>query len=87
MMSWHFSRITIGNPFIFGPDVEKSKIVEHSGNHYRVYRRFRRTKIITVVLNTDHDVNYFSDSATRAHSRSSANRALIPRLSSSVVSK
>jgi hypothetical protein len=45
----------------FGPDVEKSKIVEHSGNHYRAYLRFRRTKIITVVLNTDHDVKYFSD--------------------------
>src|SRR3974377_2374611 len=58
----------------FAPDVEKSKIEEHSGNYYRVFLRFRRKKIITVVLNSEHDVNYFSDSSTRAHSRSSATR-------------
>ncbi len=58
----------------FAPDVQKSKIEEHSGNHFRVFLRFRRTKIITVVLDTDHDINYFTDSSTRAHSRSSAMR-------------
>jgi hypothetical protein len=58
----------------FAPDVQKSRIEEHSGNHFRVFLRFRRSKIITVVLNTDHEVNYFSDSPTRAHSRSSAIR-------------
>lgn len=58
----------------FAPDMEKSKTEEHSGNHFHVFLRFRRKKIITVVLNTEHDVNYFSDSATRAHSRSSATR-------------
>jgi hypothetical protein len=56
----------------FAPDVEKSKILDRSGNHYRVFLRFRRKKIVTVVLNTEHDVSYYSDSATRAHSRSSA---------------
>lgn len=58
----------------FAPDVEKSRILEHSGNHFHIFLRFRRKKIVTVVLNTEHDVNYFSDSATRAHSRSSATR-------------
>ncbi len=58
----------------FAPDVERSKIEEHSGNHYRVFLRFRRKKIITVVLNTEHEIYYFSDSPTRAHSRSSAIR-------------
>ena len=58
----------------FAPDVEESKIEEHSGNHYRVFLRFRRKKIITVVLNTEHEITYFSDSLTRAHSRSSAIR-------------
>ena len=58
----------------FAPDVQQSKIEEHSGNHYRVFLRFRRTKIITVVLNTDHAIDYFSDSETRAHSRSTAIR-------------
>ena len=58
----------------FAPDVQQSKLEEHSGNHYRVFLRFRRTKIITVVLNTDHAIDYFSDSETRAHSRSTAIR-------------
>jgi hypothetical protein len=56
----------------FAPDVQQSKIEQHAGNHYAVFLRFRRTKIITVVLNTNHDIYYFSDSGTRAHSRSSA---------------
>jgi hypothetical protein len=36
--------------------------------------RFRRKKIVTVVLNTEQDVTYYRDSATREHSRSSAVR-------------
>jgi hypothetical protein len=58
----------------FAPDVEKSKIEERNGDHFRVYLRFKRKKIVTVVLNTEHDVTYFRDSAARAHSRSSAIR-------------
>jgi hypothetical protein len=59
---------------IYAPDVEKAKIEQRDGNHYVVFLRFRRTKVVTVVLDTEHDVNYFRDSATRAHSRSSAIR-------------
>jgi len=56
----------------YAPDVEKAKIESHVGDHYRVYMRFRRRKVVTVVLNTEHEVDYYRDSATRAHSRSSA---------------
>jgi len=58
----------------YAPDVEKAKIELHEGDHFRVFLRFRRTKIVTVVLNTKHEVNYYRDSPTRAHSRSSAIR-------------
>jgi hypothetical protein len=58
----------------FSPDVEKSKIEVHDGDHFRVYLRFKRKKIVTLVLNTEHDITYFRDSSTRAHSRSSAIR-------------
>lgn len=58
----------------YAPDVEQSKIESHDGNHLRVFLRFRRHKVITVVLNTEHDVRYFPDSSTREHSRSSAMR-------------
>jgi len=56
----------------YKPDVERSKTLQHDGNHYLAFLRFRRHKVITVVLNTTHDVNYFRDSPQRAHSRSSA---------------
>jgi hypothetical protein len=56
----------------YAPDVERSKIESHDGDHFVVFLRFRRHKVITVVLNTHHDVRYFRDSETREHSRSSA---------------
>ncbi len=59
---------------IYSPDVERSKIESHDGDHFRVFLRFRRHKVITVVLNTEHEVHYFHDAPGRAHSRSSAVR-------------
>jgi hypothetical protein len=58
----------------YAPDVERSKIESRDADQFRVFLRFRRHKIITVVLDTEHDVRYFRDSLTRAHSRSSAVR-------------
>lgn len=58
----------------FAPDVERSRIESRDGDHFRVVLRFRRHKVITVVLNTEHDVRYFRDAPDRAHSRSSAIR-------------
>jgi hypothetical protein len=58
----------------YAPDVEQSKIESRDGDHFRVFLRFRRHKVVTVVLDTEHDVQYFRDSETRAHSRSSAVR-------------
>jgi hypothetical protein len=58
----------------YAPDVERSRIESRDGDHFRVFLRFRRHKVITVVLNTEHDVQYFRDSRTGAHSRSSAVR-------------
>lgn len=58
----------------FAPDVERSKIESRNGEHFRVFLRFRRHKVITVVLNTEHEIEYFRDESERAHSRSSAVR-------------
>jgi hypothetical protein len=58
----------------YSPDVERSKIESRDGDHFRVFLRFRRHKVITVVLNTEHEVHYFHDAPGRAHSRSSAVR-------------
>jgi hypothetical protein len=59
---------------VYAPDVERSKTERHQGDDYRIFLRFRRHKVITVVLDTEHEVHYTRDSATRAHSRSSAVR-------------
>ena len=59
---------------IYAPDVERSKIESHAGDRYRISLRFRRHKVITVVLNSEHEVRYFHDTPGRAHSRSSAVR-------------
>ena len=56
----------------YAPDVVKSQIESRDGDHFRVFLRFRRQKVITVVLNTQHDITYFRDSGSRARSRSSA---------------
>ncbi|MGB8477104.1 MAG: hypothetical protein WCE61_23750 [Candidatus Acidiferrum sp.] len=58
----------------YAPEVERSKIESRDGDHFRVFLRFRRHKVITVVLDTVHDVHYFRDAPGRAHSRSSAVR-------------
>lgn len=58
----------------YAPDVERSKIESREGDHFRVFLRFRRHKVITVVLNTEHEVQYFHDAKGKAHSRSSAVR-------------
>jgi len=58
----------------YAPDVERSKIESREGQHFRVFLRFRRHKVITVVLDTEHDVHYFRDAPGRAHSRSSTIR-------------
>src|SRR5437660_6264823 len=58
----------------YAPDVERSRIESREGDHFRVFLRFRRHKVITVVLDTEHEVHYFHDAPGKAHSRSSAVR-------------
>ena len=58
----------------YAPDVDRAKIESREGDHFVAFLRFRRHKVITVVLNTEHDVRYFRDAPGRAHSRSSATR-------------
>jgi hypothetical protein len=58
----------------YAPDVERSRLESREGDHFRVFLRFRRHKVITVVLDTEHEVQYYHDAPGKAHSRSSAVR-------------
>jgi hypothetical protein len=58
----------------YKPEVQRAKILEHHGDDFRVFLRFQRKKVLTVVLNTEHEIHYFPLGATRAHSRSRTTR-------------
>jgi hypothetical protein len=51
-------------------DVMASHILSHNGNDYRVYMRLIKKKVITVVLDTEHDIHYFPIDATHCRSQS-----------------
>jgi hypothetical protein len=54
----------------YAPEVEKSKLLRRSGDDFTAYLRFVKNKVITVVLDTYHQVHYGMLDATHAYSRS-----------------
>jgi hypothetical protein len=58
----------------FGPEVAKSKTLQHMGNDFKVYLRLTRKKIVTVVLDTEYEVHYEQLDAARTQSRSYSTR-------------
>jgi len=55
---------------IYRPEVVDSKLLSRDGNDFRIFLRLVKKKVLTAVLNTEHDVRYFPVSSTRVHSRS-----------------
>ncbi|MGO8736696.1 MAG: hypothetical protein ACLQVM_28340 [Terriglobia bacterium] len=55
---------------IYKPEVVRSRLINHTGNDFQIYYRLRKKKVITVTLNTYHDVHYFPVDSTRWYSRS-----------------
>jgi hypothetical protein len=58
----------------YGPEVVDSRLLSRTGNDFHVYLRLRKKKVITVTLNTEHDVRYQPIDATRYRSRSYSTR-------------
>jgi len=54
----------------YKPEVARSKLLRHDGDHFIAYLRFSKKKIITVVLDTVHDAHYYKLDPMRAYSRS-----------------
>jgi hypothetical protein len=50
---------------IYKPDVIDSRLLNHHGSDFRIFLRLRKKKIITVVLDTLHDVHYAQVSPNR----------------------
>jgi hypothetical protein len=59
---------------IYQPQVIDSKLISRRGNVFEVYLRLMKKKIITVVLDTHHHVEYVPITATRWWCRSHATR-------------
>lgn len=59
---------------VFAPDVMRAKIISHSGDDFRIFMRFHRTMIVSVVLDTEHHVHYQHIDATHVASRAASTR-------------
>ena len=59
---------------IYKPEVIDSKLINRQGDDFQIYLRLLKKKIITVVLDTDHDVHYSYLDSTRSCCRSSTTR-------------
>jgi hypothetical protein len=55
---------------IYRPEVIDSRMLARTGNDFRVYLRFLKKKVVTVVLDTEHEVHYEPVDRTRWRSRS-----------------
>lgn len=59
---------------IYKPYVARSRLLNRNGDTFRMYLRFYTKKVITVVVNSEHEARFTSDSPTRAHSRIASTR-------------
>ena len=51
-------------------DVLESHIISHNGNEYLVFMRLIKKKVITVVLDTEHEIHYYPIDASHCRSES-----------------
>ena len=54
---------------IYAPTVARSRVLARNGDTFRVYLRFLMKKVITVVVNSEHEARFTRDGPGRARSR------------------
>jgi hypothetical protein len=54
---------------IYKPAVARSKLLGRDGDSFRVYLRFFMKKVLTVVVNSEHEARFFRPGLGRAYSR------------------
>jgi len=59
---------------VYQPEVMASRLIRHHDGEFQIYLRLLKKKILTVVLDTEHDVHYGSLSRTRWICRSFTTR-------------
>lgn len=58
----------------YRPEVIRSRLISRQGNDFKVYLRLQEKKVITITLDTDHDVDYTRLDAAHWFSRSYSTR-------------
>jgi len=59
---------------IYAPTVARARILDRDGDSFRVSLRFMMKKVITVVVNSEHQARFTRDGADRARSRIASTR-------------
>jgi len=54
---------------VYRPNVARSRLLSSDGDVFRVYLRFHMKKVITVVVNSEHEARFSRPAADRAQSR------------------
>ncbi len=54
---------------IFKPAIERSRVLEHEGDRYRVFTRFFMKKVVSVTIDSEHEARFTRASPSRAYSR------------------
>ncbi len=54
---------------IYSPNVARSRLLDRNGDRFRAYLRFAMQKVITVVVNSEHEAVFTRESPTQARSR------------------
>jgi hypothetical protein len=54
----------------YAPEVMEARILSHTGNDYRIFLRLLKKQVLTVILDTEHEVHYTQLDAKRWQSRS-----------------
>ncbi len=53
---------------LYQPEVIDSRVLSRDGNHFTIFMRLKKKKVITVVLDTEHDVRYYPVDQNRCRS-------------------
>jgi hypothetical protein len=59
---------------IYKPEVARSRLLRRQGDDFQIYYRLRKKKIVSITLNTNHDIHYFPVDAQHWYSRSYSTR-------------
>ena len=57
-------------PEIYRPEIRRSRVIAHEASHFKVYLQLFMKKVVSVVLNSEMEVDYLPVSATRIQVRS-----------------